>query len=288
MQRLISSSCAIILVCAHAGLAQAQVSDVFVDGYTNLRFEDNPASAILEAEEQPDFSALVGVSAARAIQLGDNAGVLGRVAIEYHQPLRFEDMRHHTLKGAVDMRYQVSRAPLSPWFRGLATAALREYPRSRIRSGLQVRLEPSMGKRLTDRIEVSAAYAYDYRTTPEGKTFNVKGHTIAAELNYDFNPRLVLFGRVSRRWGDSTSTVRVITRRLRMASRGFQPDRVFASDGTAWRFKSISDAVHVGADYDIDDANFVSLSAGYRYANATLGDDYNRWSGFLSYQRRFQ
>ena len=258
------------------------------------RVYDDNLSRAQRSEDILDDSAWTGrVALARRLALGDwdaSVHVEGR-AERYDE---FSGLDRLALGLGGSARRKLGLGLTAPWL-GLSASVLRDRYDQEVRDGTRLALAATLGKRFSERLELSAGAGYDRReqrkdlaTTPvSGKPFSLQGRSLSLNGNYAFTDRLLLLASAARRQGDVVSSTRrnfqIFTESSAIADDpAFGPDFIAYrlsgarthsySLGLSWElwrratidaFATRSDTkARGGLDYD---SNGYSVAFGYRY-----------------------
>lgn len=278
-------SCLVILAASPS--FGATEGTTFLDAYTSLEYDDNLSAAELSDDTHSDFSLLGGLSYAYGRELSDTDGFLIRGAAEVRRFARFHALSSMTLKTSLDYRWHLSNELFAPWFRGAIHAGYTKTHRSEIRDGWRYSLEPTIGMRLTHRIEAHLGYIYDHRNSSQGRSFDLIGHRVHAGLRYDLTSSTVLYVKGFQRHGQSASSGVTGTPDIKALRRVVEADPAFGPGNKSWRVTSVTRSIELGTDLRIDDENIVNIGGFYAITEGKGSIRWNKYGLFVLYSHSF-
>ena len=244
-----------------------------VDSFAEAGYAGNISHAELSDEIENDFYARVGGSWGYGLKLDESSGLLLSAGANVTGHKRFKDLDNISVEALID--YQVASANQ---FGGLrygftSNLAYLVHRQSDIRDGFVWLLGPNLGTRLTDRLDVSGGYRYEYRIG-EGTTFDFRAHRLFAHVDYVLSRRSFLFARYTLRQGSVAVTASSMPK-LVQASRAVETDSVFNA-GLSWRFDGLTQSLEVGHELNFDSRNTLSVSAEGVRTDGDNDNDYER------------
>ena len=286
LQSLSYLFCLLVIVIAPC-MAAAAEGTTFLHGYTSVDLDHNVFAAERADDIHSDFIWLGGLSYAYGQELSDTDGYLIRGAAEVRRFAHFNTLSSVTLKTSLDYRWHLSNALLAPWFRAAAHGSYTKTQRSAIRDGWRLSLEPTIGMRLNYRIEAHLGYIYDHRSAPYGRTFDLSGHRVQAEIRYDFNSSTVLYAKAFQRHGQSATSGLIGPPNIDLLRRAVEADPAFGVGARSWRIKSITRSIELGTDIRINDKHIVNLGGFYSVTDGEGGIEWDKSGLFVLYSHTF-
>jgi hypothetical protein len=259
-----------------------------------LRHDSNLSNARLSADIVSDTLLMVAASASRFVPLEGGAGVLwqGRVAGERHEHTR--GLNNVSAGGTVTLRKKWGLGAFAPWG-SLSWSSARAAYDSSARNGWLHQLTLAAGRRVHERVDLSASFGYEARTAhaqPErrpgvsGDAFSQRARTLGLDASYAIDSDVVLNLLARIRRGDVLSTTRP-NRTILNASSAIAADDAFGPGFIAYRLPGTTYGLGVDLGYTL--SNRSQLSAGVqRYLTRTgSGNNYAKTTVALTWTASF-
>jgi hypothetical protein len=210
----------VLLVLNGSGIAGAEWVDTIIDAEVTTQYDDNINRSFFSGSiKKDDFMFVPAASFGRIYQLADftrlnaTANVKGNIHVDF-------DRLNEIFGGAtLSVSHKFGVGPAKPWLRVYGSGGYLEVTEETtdLRDGWLLDTGITLGKRLTERIDVEVGYNFDYRNgedapsiRPEqvssGKVFDQDGHTGSVLSNVLLTNSLLLSLGYSFRHGDITST----------------------------------------------------------------------------------
>jgi hypothetical protein len=269
-------------------------SDWALGADAGVRHDDNVGNAQLSPDIVADSIVDARLSAYRLFPFGDGYGLTvgGDLSGEaYHQ---ITGLNNASLDASFALKKKWGLGAFAPWVRVGATVARSNY-RDSYRNAWDYRATLDAGRRLDERWNLWAEYAYENRAAspgPEevpglsGDAFSQVSHNLSAYVEYSLAGNAFLSIGLSGRHGDvvSTSTPNSM---IYYASRALAEDPAFGPDAYAYRLPGTTLGAHVGISYAITEHSL--LGAGFERfdTHADGGNDYTKSIVDITWNYRF-
>jgi hypothetical protein len=192
-------------------LAHAQWSPQLEAG---IAHESNFSRAQLAQDQIADTALLLSANAERPLSFGPDLRLGADARIAQYAHSDGASYASAGLSGA--WRTKLGLGLTAPWIAARAGAAL-ENARERVRDATRWNASLAAGRRLDERFDASAGFAYDRRVQREdlavapgyeGKPFSLQGRSAFARASYAFTEGLSVLGSAAVRKGDIESSTR--------------------------------------------------------------------------------
>jgi hypothetical protein len=249
----------LIFVAATTAFGQGECCAAWVlDAEGGFVFDDNLSRAQLAKDIKSDTAFEASVTAGRQFRLTDSTSVTVTANLRDARYARFSGLDHTDLGLTAAARTKFGMGSFAPWVRAGLSATRLDF-RSDIRDGWLYAAGFGGGKRISDRIELAADYAYEYRKADDVETivpgksndvFSQKNHTTSVRADFGLSASTLLLLAYSRRSGDITSTTQKNIAIFKTSS-ALAPDTVFGAGGVAYKLGATTHALSIGTSYAV-------------------------------------
>jgi hypothetical protein len=226
----------------------------------------------------------MSISGGQAFHPGD-AGSLA-VTLDAKSQIfnRFSGMTNLSLGGTLAFRRKMGLGAAAPWLSVAASATRLDFAND-VRSGWLYRAGIATGKRLTERWDVRAEYAFERRTgdqaepaDPErsGAVFDLLNRTLSVTANYAYrDDSLLLFG-FTRRVGDAAVTTTVESATIDLVSTAETTDTAFGTNATAYKLHAASNILFLGVSKAVNPHASININLQRQLTHGDGGNNYNK------------
>ena len=196
MRRLaVAVLCALLL----APVAQAR-AEWFGDVEGATMYENNLTRATRAADRKDGLALVSRVSVGHHVQLTAPTSLALTADLEGTVYPDFDRLSHLAGSLTLGVRHKLGLGAPAPWARVFATAGVLDYGEA-VRDGMVLGAGFQIGKRLTERIDVEAGYAYE-SIDARNLVFNGKSHTFSLRSGVALTGALQLTLGYAARLGD--------------------------------------------------------------------------------------
>ncbi|HJV28166.1 MAG TPA: hypothetical protein VJ673_20995 [Aromatoleum sp.] len=267
-----------LLTCA-ACVAQAGWLD---ETELELRFDDNLPRGQLKRDIKSDMAVAVTAEGGHGYQVTDNGRLTLTMTLSATGYRQYSGLDHVDAGVGVAYRHKFGLGPLAPEARASISATRLEY-RHDGRDGWLYSAQLGVGKRLTERLGLTATYEFERRKsdyvldrllpTVPADVFDLTSRNFTLGGDYTLSSDYVLSAAYTIRNGDVVSTT-MRNLPIFLVSSAIAEDPVFGGDRYAYKMKAITRGASLGVSRLINDRS--SFTVGYEYidSRAEGGVDY--------------
>ena len=274
----------LLLLSVSAQVSAGYYGDgAFVDADLGLRYESNLSRANDGRDIEEDMVAALSAGAGYLKTLNGNSQLLISAYLAHERFAEFKDLNNIAVNTAIVYTIQPKPGYTAPWYELGVNVTTLKFNKSNIRDGHILRGKLSAGKRLSDRITSTVAYAYSKRYS-DAKVFDTQNHEIDFSLLYSLTSRSKLFANYSAHIGETVSTSTPNAGILAIAT-SVAPDDVFSPGlgpgcnlrRCAYRLDTLSHFFEAGMEVNINQLLSLDFSSRYFIVDADNWPAYKGW-----------
>lgn len=194
---------ALSMALAFCGLAPLSFADWVRDFKLDGLFNDNVSRANRDADVRDDFALAASARLGRFDQLTDDLRLTVSADFEGQLWEQYGDFDQLSAGGTAALRYRFGLGAMAPFARiegGVRYANFRQN----LQDGIRWRAAVTAGKRLTEKLELQAAYFFDEADASE-RTFDQRGHSFSVRAAFDVTRSTQLTAGYTLRGGEVIS-----------------------------------------------------------------------------------
>ncbi len=271
MRRVLIS---LAILSSFSGFVHAEWTDKILEADVVTKIEDNINLAFFNSEEKKEVSVVPSLSLGRYYQLGNFLRFRGTVDLEGKVHNKYHGLNSGYVGGTLSLTYKTGLGLYKPWIKIHSSGGYLQVNDTIRDSGLG-EAGLTIGKRITERIDLEAAYLYDFRegrgkrTAVPGKSgsvFDQDGHKFSILTNFLVTNKLLVSLGYSIRRGDIASTCNgSIVPEIVGKIRAITSDTSYNKPLCAYRIRSTIQEFSIGMTYAL--SGHSSLNCNYRYAD---------------------
>jgi hypothetical protein len=255
---------------ASAGAAHADNTNVDFD--LTAGYESNVPRAASASDRASDSFRAAKLGVTRSVMLDEHGGMTFTGTFAYQNHQRFSALNNGTARLDAVYVIQPVAGYSAPWIEAAASLEGLKFADSRIRDGVIADLSVSVGKNLTDRIQLKAGGGYEKRWAAYEAVFNLNWRKAFLDISYQLRKNTV-YARVTRIWGDQVFSVRpgVAT----YNAKATEDDTAFGNAYYAYRVGAATNTFDLGLVAPLTGSDSIVASASRYLTNADGGLRYN-------------
>ncbi|BAL25249.1 hypothetical protein AZKH_2950 [Azoarcus sp. KH32C] len=267
------------LLTSAACVAQAGWID---EAELELRFDDNLPRGQLKRDIKSDMAVAIAAEGGRGYQLTENGRLTLTMTLSATGYRQYSGLDHVDAGVGLAYRHKFGLGPLAPEARASVSATRLEY-RDDGRDGWLYSAQLGIGKRITERLGLTATYEFERRKSDDvadrllptvaADVYDLTSRNFTLGGDYTLSSDYVLSAAYTLRDGDIVSTT-LRNLPIFLASSAIAEDRVFGRNRYAYKMKATTRGASLGVSRVINDHS--SLTLGYEYidSRAEGGIDY--------------
>jgi hypothetical protein len=285
---------ALLIFCAVSHTAR---SDWTVATAGALSHDDNVSNAGNYGDKVSDFSESATVSLLQVIPIGDSYSLAagGELSGQIYDTLT--GLRNGSIDGLLSLRKKWGLGAFATWARAGISLGRSDY-QDGYRDATLYAASLELGKRIDERWNLSAKYAYERRAATPGAAeylgvssdaFSQTGRSFAANAEYTLSERFSINLGSLLRHGDVVTTTQTATAGyyLLSNSKAVAPDTTFGPDAYAYRLNGTTYGVRLGAEYSLTTHSLIGCGFQRLETHTQGGNNYIASLPELTWNYRF-
>ena len=285
---------ALLIFCAVSHTAR---SDWTVATAGALSHDDNVSNAGNYDDKVSDFSESATVSLLQVMPIGESYSLAagGELSGQIYDTLT--GLRNGSIDGLLSLRKKWGLGAFATWARAGISLGRSVY-QDGYRDATLYAASLELGKRIDERWNLSAKYAYERRAATPGAAeylgvssdaFSQTGRSFAANAEYTLSERFSINLGSLLRHGDVVSTTQTAAAGyyLLFNSKAVAPDPTFGPDAYAYRLNGTTYGVRLGAEYSLTTHSLIGCGFQRLETHAQGGNNYTASLPELTWNYRF-
>ena len=258
-------------------IQSAQALDPQIKVDSEVRYEHNIGNSD-GPDVLNDFVSSSGVGVTKSLMFDERSGLSLSSDLRYDAYATYFDLSHMTAKAAADYRIQPVPGFTRPWLDLSASTELLQYNNSVIRDGLASGLATSVGKYITDKIQMGIGAGPDVRQAEVGRVYDLSQSRVFATARYALYQDAMLSFNAARVFGDIVTTAAVSGDYAGSAKAyGADPALSTAIKRDAYRVGAQTNQLGATVNYPIGETGSLEVGAAYAHSHTVLGDFYESY-----------
>jgi hypothetical protein len=285
---------ALLIFCAVSHTAR---SDWTVATAAALSHDDNVSNAGNYGDKVSDFSESATVSLLQVIPIGDSYSLAAGGALSGQIYDTLTGLRNGSIDGLLSLRKKWGLGAFATWARAGISLGRSDY-QDGYRDATLYAASLELGKRIDERWNLSAKYAYERRAATPGAAeylgvssdaFSQTGRSFAANAEYTLSERFSINLGSLLRHGDVVTTTQTATAGyyLLSNSKAVAPDTTFGPDAYAYRLNGTTYGVRLGAEYSLTTHSLIGCGFQRLETHTQGGNNYIASLPELTWNYRF-
>ncbi len=268
----------LVFVLNDHGIANAEWADKIIDAKVVARHEDNINLAFFEDEERKEATVVSSLSLGRIYQLGNSLRIRATGDFEGKLHNKYHGLNSGYVGATIGITYKTGLGLYRPWIRAHSSGGYLQVNDTLRDSGIG-EAGLTIGKRINERIDLEAAYVYDFRKGRgktsavaglSGSVFDQDGHKLSASSNFLITNKFLFSLGYSIRHGDIASTCngeivpQVVEKILAITT-----DTSYNNPLCTYKIRSTTQDFSLGMTYAINGHSSLNFSYDYLDGKAT-------------------
>jgi hypothetical protein len=283
---------ALLIFCAVSHTAR---SDWSVSTAAALSYADNVGNARNYNDKVSDSSASATVSLLQLIPIGESYSLAAGGALSGQIYDTLTGLRNGSIDGLLSLKKKWGLGAFATWGRAGISLGRSDY-QDGYRDATLYGASLELGKRIDERWNLSAKYAYERRAATPGAVehsgvssdaFSQTGRSFAANAEYSLSERFSINLGSLLRHGDVVSTTPTAGYYIYLNSKAVAPDPTFGPGAYAYRLNGTTYSVRLGAGYLLTTHSLIGCGFQRLETHAQGGNNYTDSLPELTWNYRF-